>query len=453
MNRGGLASAVGRRLAQQADLLLCLALFAFSLHVHWPGFITIDSITQLAQAQSGVYGDWHPALMRCVWHWLNKIHFGPAGMLVLHNLLFFGGLACLARASRFGRFGRAALVLGFTAVPSVFTQLGVVWKDVGLSTSYFLGASWLVLARSRRWPLWPALLPLFYGTAVRHNSLPALLPLALLFVDATRPALRSFWKKAAAGLALSLGLWMLALGLNRWLASGHREHMGAQLAFFDLAGISLCAQKPLYPPVLYREEVTLEKIRDRYHPGDWRPALLFAPRADLPGFDRAVSAYWLGQVFRHPACYLGHRLSAFKYTLNLDGGPPTIPICCRVFPNPWGIEKARGAAFSAVYGELWSIRNSLWFHVFPYYAACGLALVLALLWKDLVLGCLSASGFLYVLSYAVAGFGGVDFRYSYWAVIAALSCAAWLLPGSPGPAAQRLAALARQRLQAMRRGA
>jgi hypothetical protein len=415
-----------RRLWEHADLLLCLLLFAFSLHVHWPGFMTIDSITQLRQAELGRYGDWHPAAMSFVWHWLNKIHFGPAVMLVLHNLLFFAGLACLTRASRLGPLGRAALVILATAVPSVFTQLGVVWKDVGLSTSFFLGASWLVLAAQKGWPLWPSLLPFFYGTAVRHNSLPALLPLTVLFACRALPSRAPDWKKAAVGLALGLGLWTLAFGLNHRLAAGRQEHLGAQLAFFDLAGISLCAGEPLYPPGLNAEEVTMEKIRARYHPGDWRPSLLFAPRADRPGFDRALSDFWLRQVLSHPVCYAAHRLSAFKYSLNLDGGPPTIPICCRVFPNPWGIEKARSAAFTSLYGQLWSIRDSLWFHVYPYYILCGLALVLALLRKDLVPGCLSASGFLYVLSYALAGFGGADFRYSYWTVLAALMCAALL---------------------------
>ncbi|MDD5630267.1 MAG: hypothetical protein PHU21_14465, partial [Elusimicrobia bacterium] len=385
--------------------------------------MTADSITQLAQAESGVYGDWHPAMMSWVWHWLNKVYFGPAGMLILHNLCFFGGLACLARACRLGALGRAALVVLFSAVPSVFTQLGVVWKDVGLSTSYFLGASWLLLASRRGRPLWPALVPLFYGTAVRHNSLPALLPLTVLFAAAARPS----WKTAASGLALGLALWALAFGCNRGLASGLREHMGAQLESFDLAGISLCAGEPRYPPGLYAEEPTLEKIRERYHPGDWRAALMFHPRADLPGFDRTLSRWWLRQVLAHPGCYLRHRLEAFKYALNLDGGDPTIPICSRVFPNPWGIQKTRGAAFQTLYAGLWSIRNSLWFKTFPYYLACGLALILALLRRDLALGCLAASGFLYFLSYAVAGFGGDDFRYGYWTVLASAVSAVLLL--------------------------
>ncbi|MBI5241065.1 MAG: hypothetical protein HY926_11380 [Elusimicrobia bacterium] len=421
------------RWAKDLDLLVCLGLWGFSLHIHWPGFMTVDSITQLTQAQLGQYGDWHPAVMSLVWRWLNRLHFGPGSMLVFHNLLFFGALACLARATRWGPGGRSLLLVLASAVPSVFTQLGVIWKDTGLAASYFLSFSWLVLARGRGWPVLPVLLPLFYGTAVRHNSLPALVPLALLFVDAAAPGLKSSGRKLAAALALALCLWGLASWVNRRLADGHREHLGVQLVFFDLAGISVCRDTLLYPPGLNAEEVTLAKVRERYHPGDWTPPpnVCFSPRIGLPGFGSAAERFWLRQVLRHPACYLRHRLSVFIYALNLDGGDPTIPICCRVFPNPWGIRKARSPAFERVYGLLWSIRNSLWFHVYPYFLACGLALILALRRRDLALGCLSASGFLYCLGYAVVGVGSDDFRLSYWTVLASVASAVWLASSLP----------------------
>jgi len=428
---GAAPPAASGRWAGNMDLPVCLGLLAFSLYIHWPGFITVDSITQLTQAQFGRYGDWHPAMMSLVWRWLNQVHFGPGSMLVFHNLLFFGALACLARATRLSPSGRVVMLLLFTAVPSVATQLGVIWKDVGLAASYLLGFSWLVLARGRGWPAPPALLPLFYGTAVRYNSLPALCPLALLFVATALPGLQRPGRRLAAALGLSLCLWGLALWVDRRLADGHHEHPDVQLIFFDLAGISVCADAPLYPTHRNAEEVTLAKIRERYHPGNWTPPpnVGFRPRIDLPGAGPEVSRFWLRQVLGHPACYLRHRLAVFRYALNLDGGDPTIPICCRVFPNPWGFRKARSAAFAGIYGMLWGIRNSLWFHVYPYFLACGLALILALREKDLALGCLSASGFLYCLGYSVVGIGSDDFRLAYWTVLAAVASAVWIASG------------------------
>src|SRR5262245_15175137 len=112
------------------EIWLCGALFLFSLYIHWPGFMSFDSFIQFRQALAGVYTGWHPPVMSFVWHYSNKLIFGPGGMLIFHNLMFFIGLALWAKTLPVQHSTRALFIVALAASPAVFTQLGVIWKDV-----------------------------------------------------------------------------------------------------------------------------------------------------------------------------------------------------------------------------------------------------------------------------------------------------------------------------------
>src|SRR5215472_6343926 len=88
---GGLSSKLG-------DLSVTLSLFVFSLYIHWPGFMTSDSISQLLDAESALYRNWYPPLMSFWWRQINRLYFGPGSMLVFNHFLFFTGLFLLFRS-------------------------------------------------------------------------------------------------------------------------------------------------------------------------------------------------------------------------------------------------------------------------------------------------------------------------------------------------------------------
>ena len=67
-----------------ALLLLVVALFAVNAFMQFPGTMSNDAINQYAEAISGRYTDWHPAIMAWLWSLLRHIADGPAPHWLLH---------------------------------------------------------------------------------------------------------------------------------------------------------------------------------------------------------------------------------------------------------------------------------------------------------------------------------------------------------------------------------
>jgi hypothetical protein len=402
------------------DFAAVILLFGFSLYVHWPGLMSSDSVLQLLQAKLGRYTDWHPPLMSFWWRALNHIYFGPAGLLVFHNVLFFTGLYLFIRASGFKMRERLLAMMILTFMPSVMTQLGVIWKDTGLSCSFMLAAA-LLFSKPGRAPLFlsVALAALFYGTGVRHNAFFALVPLAYWMARVWREQYNVPISAPLLTLALASGIWLSGNRLNHALVT-QWEHPSMQLYFYDLAGISVYEKKNVYPEGLTRRPVTLEQIQEAYSPRMTTQKLFFEPRTDLPDFDRSLRRAWLAQIFRHPYSYLRHRLNVFQYAINLDFDPTPLPLYAGMCPNPWGIHKALNRTFINLYRFFWAIRYSLVFRIYPYFVLTGLCISWAMYHRLIPATCLAASGFFYTLGYAIVGIGSDDFRLGYWTVTASL---------------------------------
>ena len=81
-----------RRLYSLCLLLVIIAGLLTTVIVFAPGYMSPDSVAQLAQGRSGRYGDWFPPVMSWLWGRLDRVVSGPLGMLVFHNLLFWSGL-------------------------------------------------------------------------------------------------------------------------------------------------------------------------------------------------------------------------------------------------------------------------------------------------------------------------------------------------------------------------
>src|SRR5216684_4025026 len=81
---------VGTRLAS----LLAAALgVVFTVASFFPGYMSPDSVWQLQQGRAMRFNDWHPPVMSFLWGVIDRVVPGPAGMLVLHNVMFWAGLS------------------------------------------------------------------------------------------------------------------------------------------------------------------------------------------------------------------------------------------------------------------------------------------------------------------------------------------------------------------------
>src|SRR5262245_9378172 len=97
-----------------------------------------DSATQLADARSHQYTDWHPPVMAAMWTVLDKIVAGPALMLVLQGSLFLIGSYRLLRAvlsERAAAIAASAILL----FPPVLAPMAVIWKDSQMAGFLLMG--------------------------------------------------------------------------------------------------------------------------------------------------------------------------------------------------------------------------------------------------------------------------------------------------------------------------
>src|SRR5215210_2928592 len=135
--------------------------FVLTLAAFYPGYMSPDSMANWLGGRQWLFKDVNGPVMTAVWGLIDSVVPGPAGMLVLQNLVFWAAPAVFWRAT-----WRRSLVLGvclaaLAFMPQIWSQMSTIWKDTGQAATLFLGSA------------------LLYGYAVRLNSVAAILPLAL----------------------------------------------------------------------------------------------------------------------------------------------------------------------------------------------------------------------------------------------------------------------------------
>ncbi len=293
-------------------LLVTAACFAGVVWAFWPGYMSYDSFRQLAEARSGEFSDWHPPVMSAVWRLLDRLVPGPSGMLVLHNAMFFVGLSLLL-AARLRPLAAAAAMVAFAAVPSVTGLLSTVWKDVGLGASLTLAVGLLLWAAERRsWAaLWASLLPLAYGTAVRHEALFASVPLALWWgaVFLERRSIRATLKTSlAVGGVVTLGLLATPPLIARLMRCAP-TYPAQQLFLQDLIGISKARGENLLP-AFWRDHPSappFAQLKSQYNYETNVITLRGVPLTLDPAVERELALTWALQVATNPGQYLKQR--------------------------------------------------------------------------------------------------------------------------------------------------
>lgn len=209
-------------LRRNADAVCAVLLFSITLILYYPGQMSQDSLEQFAQVLSGEYIAWYSPVMTALWRLLNHVVYGPAGMLVFQNLLFWTALLFFARLLSKKISIRCLIVFLLGIWPPIFAQLGVIGKDTHHSAAMFLAsvsALWAARifhggpTRRKRLRLVAALavVPLWYAVAVRYNAVPGILPMTIWL------AYLWFEKRRRAG-AVWIGLVLLFIMVaTAWL--------------------------------------------------------------------------------------------------------------------------------------------------------------------------------------------------------------------------------------------
>ena len=250
---------------------------AFSVGLYFPGYLSFDSAYQFWQARTGHFSNQSPVVMTALWRAVDAVWPSPAAMLTLHFVAYWTGLVLLALHLWERNLPRLAFMLGTGFLPPAFVIMGHLWTDASLIAAMTLAFGLTVAGLVRQRPLALVLAAPFilYAGAVRHNSLLAIVPLAMLWASGVLDALPVRGEPSAAirrktGIAAIAMLAVSAsFGFGRVLdASLTRERVSTWtlVAAWDLAAISLRTGTMVIPAFARTPGLTLEQLRQQYTP-------------------------------------------------------------------------------------------------------------------------------------------------------------------------------------------
>ena len=432
----GLAPApLGLRLLSALPFVFAAVIGAFvTVATFWPGYMSTDSLRQFMEARVQRFTDWHPPLMSWLWARLDSMVPGPGGMLVFQNVCFWTGLALLVHnCFRSMPAAAAVLVIGF--LPPVFGLLSTIWKDVGFGACLLLAYALMQRARIGRsqWVLWTSLVPLAYGTLIRHNGLFAALPLALWWGKLFSSINPRRWARrwVVNGTIVFVAL-LFSFKLVNWaLTDGRSQYLQQHILLHDLAAISVQRKQNLLPPYIRNrpDAVSLDRLTEIYHPSNtvtlWCCSGQRLPLTTDPAEFNELTKYWLTAVLKYPGPYLRHRWGAMRSVLGMTTGPVSLPFYGGIDANPFGFHFVRGRWNTWVMARLESVMNSLLFRGWAYVLEIALLLAICRRFRPqqfesaVVLG---SSALLYTAAYFPLSALG-DFRYVWWTVLVG-----WVLP-------------------------
>jgi hypothetical protein len=413
-----------------AAAVLLVAGFGLTLFIFYPGVMTYDAKFVYEDIAKGTMGDWQSPVMVWLWSVIDPIAPGAGSMFLLIATTYWAGFGVLslALASR-GKAG--ALLLPLLAMtPPALAFAGIIWRDVLFATSWLLAAS-VAFAVSER----PssirlagqalAVVLLVFGVLLRPNALLAAPVLAAYIIWLSRVSLR---KTAILCVPAMIGLFGVVQLTYYGLLDAKRQHPLQTIMIFDLGGISHFAKQNQFP-VTWSEAESEMLLNGCYQPTMWDIYWRLKPcdfvmgkverEAGLFGTP-AIPSAWLTAVLHHPAAYLQHR-SAFTWNfLAADNlGMWTADV-----EHPMQKVFADRAAFNALVAAHDVLKPTPLLRAGFWLLAC--IVICGWSWKRsrrreaafALAVCGSAT--IYVLSFYALGVAS-DFRYGYWAVLAAMA--------------------------------
>ena len=419
--------------------------FALTLAIFYPGVMTFDSKYLHEYAMKGTMGDWQSPVMVWLWALIDPLAPGAGSMFLLIAVTYWlgFGLLSLTLASR-GR--RVALLLPLLALtPPSLALAGVIWRDVLFATSWLLAASIAFAAAERQ--SWIRLLGqalglalVAFGVLLRPNALLAAPILAAYTIWLSRTSLR---RAAILYVPAALFFFGAVQFVYYGILDAKREHPLQTVMIFDLGGISHFAKANQFP-VEWSEPENAMLLNRCYQPTMWDIYWRLEPcdfvmrkierETGLFGTP-AISRAWLAAILRHPFAYLQHR-SAFMWNFlagdNLVMWTADIERPMQdVFPHRAAFNTLRAALDALTPTPL--LRAGFWLLVCI--ALCGIAWNRPPREATFVLS-VCGSAAIYVLTFYGVGVAS-DFRYGYWAVLAAMSGGVVLLAGQGGSPLQK----------------
>ncbi len=408
------------------------------LALNWPGQLSYDSVSQLAEARAGFYHSWHPPVMAWLMGLFDNLFTGT-GLFILFN----GALGAFA----FWTFAQPRHATGWTllitvlamATPQWVLYQGIVWKDV-LFADAALGGFAMLARAVRGNPLWylPSILLLALAMMTRQNGL-VIVPVAAAVLGLVLSRRVTVRRAIAAGLLFLALVGAIALGGEALLALRGDHGADAQdeirvAQSYDLAG--LMARDPTVRLTRLEagdpELATLLRTRGvaHYTPIWVDPLMnddtLHTAITDAP--PGLVFAQWRDAILAHPLPYLAHRWAVFAWVV----GTPDLEACHALYTGVDGPPQLmQELHLNPVWRpqDEWHNRYGLMLRGTPVFShllfgALALGLLGFLIWRgrdmDLVAAGLLAAALAFTMSFFVVSIA-CDYRYLYFLDLAAMA--------------------------------
>lgn len=410
--------------------ILLAAGFGLTLLIFHPGVMTYDAKFVYQDIAKGTMGDWQSPVMVWLWALIDPIAPGAASMFLLIATTYWLGFGALSLALA-SRGKTSALLLPLLAMtPPALCLAGIIWRDVLLATCWLLAATVAFAVSERPSPIRLtgqvlALGLVILGVLLRPNALLAAPVLIAYIVWLSRVSLR---KAAILYVPAVIGLFGIVQLVYYGMLDAKRQHPLQTIMIFDLGGISHYTKENQFP-VDWSESENAMLLNGCYQPTQWDIYWRLEPcdfvmrkverEKGLFGTS-AIPRAWLLAILHHPIAYLRHR-SAFMWNfLAADN----LTMWTADVEHPTKNVFADRAAFNGLVSAHDALKPTPFLRAGFWFLAC--ITVCCLSWRRsgpreaaFALG-VCGSATIYLLSFYAVGVAS-DFRYGYWAVLAAIA--------------------------------
>ena len=424
-----------RLLMQPQFLMISVAMLlaagvGLTMLIFYPGVMTYDAKFVYEDIAKGTMGDWQSPVMVWLWALIDPIARGAGSMFLLIATTYWLGFGVLSFVLA-SRGKTIALLLPLLAMtPPALAIAGIIWRDVLFATCWLLAAAIAFAVSERPSPIRStgqvlALVLLISGVLLRPNALLAAPILTAYIVWLSRVSLR---KAAVLYVPAVIGLFGIVQLVYYGILDAKRQHPLQTIMIFDLGGTSHFSKENQFP-VSWSEPESAMLLNRCYQPTQWDIYWRLQPCDFVMGkIERekglfgtpAISGAWLAAILHHPIAYLQHR-SAFMWNfLAADN----LTMWTVDVEHPTKKVFADRTAFNVLVAAHDVLKPTPFLRVGFWLLAC--IIVCCLSWKRsgpreaafALAVCGSAT--IYVLSFYALGVAS-DFRYGYWAVLAAIA--------------------------------
>jgi hypothetical protein len=416
--------------------------FALTLWVFYPGVLNYDARYVYSYIAARQYGDWQSPAMTVLWGLIDPIAPGTASIFLLIALTYWLAFAVLAFAVA-RKSPLLSIILPLLAlVPPAFAFVGMIWRDVLFAVAWLLSSA-LVFATTESTRLLAvaqaaALALLGFGVLLRPNALLAA-PLLAGFI--LWPGGFTLRRTALLYLPAAVALFALVQVVYYGVLEAKRQHPLQSIMVFDLGGISHFSGQNQFPGQ-WTPQQTARIVERCYRPTEWNIywtydctfVMQHLDGEKIFGSPRLVEA-WRHAVARHPRAYARHRLAFMWNFLAAENQT----IWTQDLDDPEKTVMTDRAGFMRLKAVHDALLPTALFRAGTWLALC--AIICGFGWRRrntpagaFALG-VCGSAAVYVMTFLAVGVAS-DFRYAYWAVLAAIAGGvAVLLPAPPQDAA------------------